>query len=134
MTYFIDFWKDSRESADQNDGTALLKGKFVQIRKGNEDYFVGSPKKLCKFHSDIVVLFGKTQGIETYKVPGNGPVEFVDSKWKVIGGGKIQIDEETKHVLLSDSSQAYGSFERKGIVRKLSSADRFPGYTFEVTD
>lgn len=105
-------------------------GKFVQIRKGDTEYLVFSPKELAPYHAHIVEHFCLERGIHgTFEAEGKR-FSIHDSGWVVAGGGKYEIDKELGYIRLYDDSVAYGKFDRKGLEEKIYTIDGF--HDFEV--
>jgi hypothetical protein len=94
-------------------------GKFVQIRKGDTEYLVFSPKELAPYHAHIVEHFCLERGIRGAHEGEGKKFSIHDSGWTVVGGGKYEIDKEHRYIRLYDDSVAYGKFDRKGLKEKI---------------
>jgi len=107
-------------------------GKFVQIRKGNAEYIIFSPKEFTRFHADIIERF-----CTDHKIPGvynsqSKVFDILDPDWFVAGGGKFEIDRKKKVLRLYDDSMAYGKFDKKGLKKKILSLSGFSEYTVKI--
>ena len=94
-------------------------GKFVQIRTGDIEYLVFSPKELAPYHAHIVERFCLERGIRGAHEGDGKRFSIHDSGWAVVGGGTYEIDKEHRHIRLYDDSVAYGKFDRKGLKEKI---------------
>jgi len=85
-------------------------GKFVVLAFGKELHFVTAPVGSHPYHANIVFSFieeaGRGQAALT------APTQCVISTpgWKVLGGGRYEVQAETKVFRLSDKSTAYGKY------------------------
>lgn len=105
-------------------------GKFVQIRKGDTEYLVFSPKELAPYHAHIVERFCVERGIRGAHENEGKRFSIHDSGWVVVGGGKYEIDKEHGYIHLFDDSVAYGKFDGKGLKEKIRTIGEF--HDFEV--
>jgi hypothetical protein len=103
----------------------LLRGKFVQLRKGPTEYLVLSPTEFTPYHADIVERFCKEKGIEGTYDKGKKRYDIDDPAWVILGGGKFEIDREKRSVRFYDDSMAYGKFEGGSLREK---AGRSPAF------
>jgi hypothetical protein len=103
-------------------------GKFVQIRHGDDEYLLFSPKELTPYHSDMVERFCRERKIEGMRKGGEKNFVIHDPDWVIAGGGKFEIDGVAKRLRLYDDSMAYGKFDKKNILEKILSLGRFSGY------
>jgi len=103
-------------------------GKFVQIRRGEAEYLVFSPKAFTRFHADIVERFCGEHEIAGVYRSENKIFKMLDAAWRVVGGGKFEMDREKKLLRIYDNSMAYGKFEGKGLKEKILSLAGFSDY------
>lgn len=134
MTRFVDYSRAFYEGIEKTAVPKVREGKFVQITHGDDEYIVFSPKELCKYHSDIVEHFARGGGLTVSADRSGDAVEFDDSSWRIVGGGRMRIDEAGSNIDLGGSSQAYGSFERPGLKDKLARMGEFDGYKVDLVD
>ena len=106
-----------------------IDGKFVQIRNGDTEYLVFSPREFTKYHAGIVERFCLDKGIEGSYDPERKRYDIADQAWVVVGGGKFEIDRDRMTIRLFDDSMAYGKFDRAGMAEKLLSLPDFAGFT-----
>ena len=90
--------------------TEIREGKFVQIKNGSNQFIVFAPTSPFTYHSHIVAKFAEDMGIMTFETDKG--IEFRDTGWKIIGGGKMRVDSEARKVEVWGASQAYGQFDR----------------------
>ncbi len=135
MFTFIDYSGKIPESQiETSDAQAARNGKFVQIRHDNDEYIVFAPKALCKYHAHIIEEFASDPGFDLTTRRTNQGSFFHDLKWRILGGGKMQIDVENRTLLLSGDSKVYGAFDRSVIVSRLSEVPQFRDYKIELLD
>lgn len=103
-------------------------GKFVQIWHGDREYFVLSPKEFKKYHANIVELFSKDRGLAGAYDSEQKHFDIFEPEWKIIGGGKFEIDRKERILRLYDDSMAYGRFNDKGLAERLSGTEEFLGF------
>ncbi len=129
---FIDYSRLYYTAVAKSGVPAVIRGKFVQIRKGSTEYLVFSPKELTRFHADIIERF-----CTNHKIPGvydsrSKVFDILDPDWFVAGGGKFGIDRKKKFLRLYDDSMAYGKFDKKGLKKKILSLAGFSDYTVKI--
>ena len=107
-------------------------GKFVQLRNGDTEYLVFSPREFTKYHAGIVERFCLDKGIEGSYDAERKRYNIADQAWVVVGGGKFEVDRERMTIRLFDDSMAYGKFNRAGLAEKLLSLSEFAGFTVLV--
>jgi hypothetical protein len=110
-------------------------GKFIQILNEAEEreYLVLSPRELGAYHANVVERFCLLQAINgSYHNDKKHYFEIHDPVWTIVGGGVWAINEITKTLTLSGSSQGYGFFEARGLKEKLSSSALVSGYTIKI--
>lgn len=114
-------------------------GKFVQIRNEDTDteYVVIAPDNTgyWDYHARIIDRFCFTMKIKgDFIDPKNEVFEFSRDEhgWVIIGGGEWKINEETKQLNLSGASQAYGSFDARGLKKRLLETEKLSGYKILV--
>jgi hypothetical protein len=110
-------------------------GKFIQILNEAEEreYLILCPKELAKYHANVVERFCLMHSIKgSYYNEKKNYFDIHDPLWDVIGGGDWAINEMTKTLTLSGMSQAYGPFEERGLMEKLSSAPSVSGYSIKI--
>ena len=134
MIRFVDYSLDYFEQIENTTLPQIREGKFVQIVKGEEEYVVFSPKGLCKYHSHIVDRFAELQNLAVSTDRDKETVVFDDTDWRIVGGGKMKIDDSGKTIELGGSSQAYGPFERAGLTTRLSEMADLVGYSVTIAD
>ena len=129
MFTFIDYTgKMPQSQPETSDPRAVRGGKFVQIRHDDDEYIVFAPKALCKYHAHIIEEFASDPGFDLTTRRTDQGSYFHDLKWRILGGGKMQIDIENRTLLLSGDSKAYGAFDRSVIITKLSEVPQFRDY------
>lgn len=129
MARFIDYFPPEGIEG-RNSLSGIREGKFVQLRKGDDQFVVFAPTALFTYHAHIVEKFAEEMGISIYK--GENTITFRDPEWKIVGGGKMRVDPGSKTVMLWGSSQAYGNFDRR-IDRELGKSDELKGYEFSIS-
>ena len=134
MIRFVDYSRAFYQEVEKTAVPKIREGKFVQMAHGDDEYVVFCPKGLCKYHSHIVERFAEAEGLTVFMDRSRDTVEFDDAGWRIIGGGKMLIDDMNKTIGLRGSSQVYGSFERPGLKEKLAELDDFGGYEVKLTD
>jgi hypothetical protein len=134
MLQYIDYSRDYFEQLENATVPNVRDGKFVQIVKGEDEYVVFSPKGLCKYHSHIVDRFAELQNLAVSTNHDKETVEFDDTDWRIVGGGKMRIDDGGKTIELGGSSQAYGPFERTGLTERLAETAELIGYSVTFAD
>jgi len=107
----------------------VTKGKFVQIRNKSTFYLVFSPLEFTKYHANIVERFCLDKGIEGSYDPGRKRYDIHDHAWKITGGGKFDLDTDTKAIKFYDNSMAYGRFNEPLLEEMISALPEFSGFT-----
>src|SRR5574341_446898 len=107
----------------------VISGKFVQIRNESMLYLVFSPTEFTKYHANIVERFCLDKGIEGRYDPERKRYDIYDQAWKVLGGGKFELDTNKKAIKLYDNSMAYGKFDKSGLKEMINALPEFPGFT-----
>lgn len=110
----------------------IRSGKFVQIRKGNDEYLVLASRESATYHADIVERFCAERGLSGSYDRGRKRFDFEVPGWVVEGGGKFDIDDRTRRIRLYDQSTAYGKFSSEGLEEKLGSTAEVRGYTVHL--
>jgi hypothetical protein len=112
-------------------GVALpdkIAGKFVQMQNDSAEYIVFFPRKVSRYHADIVKRFCDERGISGVYNNALKRFDIHDPEWTVVGGGKFAIDRMKKQLRLYDDSMAYGKFNGQGLKEKIRSLSVFSGY------
>jgi hypothetical protein len=107
-------------------------GKFVQIRTESMEYLVLSPKEFTAYHANIVERFCLDKGIEGSYDTERKRYDMYDQAWIVVGGGKFESDTKKQIIRFYDNSLAYGKFDTRGFLEKVSSLPAYSGYTVEL--
>ncbi len=111
---------------------AVRNGKFVQVRQGDTEYLLLSPKEYGSYHSDIVERFCRERSIDGSYQEGRKRFDIHDAEWVVIGGGKYEMDETRRYVRFYDNSMAYGRFNAQTLSAGISQSDMFKGYEVSI--
>ncbi len=111
---------------------AVRNGKFVQVRHGDTEYLILSPKEYSAYHSDIVERFCREKSIDGSYREGKKRFDIHDAEWVVIGGGKYEMDETRRYIRFHDNSMAYGRFDAHTLSDGVSQSDMFKGYEVSV--
>ena len=110
----------------------IVAGKFVQIRHGSELYILFSPKEFTKYHANIVERFCMDKGIEGSYDAKREKFLIADTAWRIIGGGRFEMDTLQKTIRLFDNSMAYGKFDANGLAESLKSLSEYSGFTVRI--
>ncbi len=127
VDYSVMYYRDVAKT----DPPAVRNGKFVQLRHGDTEYLVLSPKEYSPYHADILERFCRERSIDGAYVEGKKRFDIHDPEWVVRGGGKFVIDETKRHIRFYDNSMAYGRFDQRGLEKKVLQTDMLKG--FKVT-
>lgn len=111
---------------------AVRHGKFVQLRHGDTEYLVLSPKEYSTYHADILERFCMERSIEGAYQEGKRRFDIHDAEWIIRGGGKFEIDERKRHIRFYDNSMAYGRFDEKRLAEKVRQTDMLKDYEVSV--
>lgn len=132
MFYFIDYsLSEAMPSADIPVG-GIRTGKFVQIRRGADEYVILAPRESASYHADIVERFCLDKGLAGLYDRGHKRFDIEAPGWTVEGGGKFEIDDRSGRIRLYDESTAYGKFSDDGLKEKLKSAAEIAGYVVQI--
>jgi hypothetical protein len=107
-------------------------GKFVQIRHGDIEYLIFSPRELAPYHADLVKRFCEERNIAGRYVKDRKRYDIHEQEWTVAGGGKFEIDRGKKFIILYDNSMAYGKFDAKGLKEKIHRTKALADYTVKI--
>ncbi len=111
---------------------AVVRGKFVQIRKEDALYLVFSPRDFTKYHANIVERFCMDKGIEGNYDREGAKFIVADRAWQVIGGGTFERDGARKVLRLSDNSLAYGKFRKEGLRESVGALTELAGFELQI--
>jgi len=107
---------------------AKRNGKFVQMRHGETEYLVFSPREISPYHADILERFCRERSIDGAYEDGRKRFSIHDAEWIIQGGGKFEIDETERYIRLYDNSMAYGRFDERGLREKIRQSDMLKDY------
>jgi len=111
---------------------AFRNGKFIQVRHGDTEYLVLSPREYSPYHADILERFCRERSISGAYAEGKKRFDIHDAEWVIKGGGKFEIDETKRQIRFYDDSMAYGRFEAGRLREKVSHSDTFRGYEVRI--
>lgn len=103
-------------------------GKFLQIINDDTEYLLFSPRDLTPYHSDLLERFSGEKGIKGSFDSERKRFNIGDASWRVVGGGKFDIDPVSRSVRLYDDSMAYGKFDPAGLKEKVLRIKGLAGY------
>ena len=106
--------------------------KFVVIKRGRHMHLVLGPVSLFRYHANLVDGFCHRYEIPASKARGTQRVEIYDRSVRVLGGGQISVNPESKSVRFHGLSTAYGPYDRDTISSILKRGSIFPGHTVLV--
>ena len=107
-------------------------GKFVQIKNGNTEYLVFSPKELCAYHANIVERFCLDKGIKGSYNKKQDIFTIYEQGWSILGGGKYEADTVERQLLIFGDSMAYGRFIQEGLREKIEGIEPYKGYIVSI--
>jgi len=128
----IDYSKVYFKSVLKTPVPARRDGKFIQVRNNNHEYLLLSPVELTAYHANIAERFFSGRGIGGRFNKKMDYYEVGDPEWEIIGGGMWSVDEGKKTLRLSGRSQAYGTYDSRGLAARISASGQFPGYSVET--
>jgi hypothetical protein len=111
---------------------AVRSGKFVQVRHGDAEYLILSPKEFSPYHADILERFCRERSIDGAYQEGKKRFDIHDAEWVIQGGGKFEIDDKKKFIRFYDNSMAYGRFEARGLRKKVHRSDMLKDYEVRI--
>lgn len=111
---------------------AVRNGKFVQVRHGDTEYLVFSPKEFSPYHADILERFCRERFIDGVYQEGKKRFDIHDAEWVIQGGGKFEIDETKRYIRFCDNSMAYGRFDARGLREKVCRSDMLKDYEVKI--
>ncbi len=126
---FIDYTQFYHTAIAKTRVPPVRSGKFVQMRNDDTLYLVFAPKEFTKYHANIVERFCLDKGLEGSYDPERKRFDIHDQSWKILGGGKFDMNANKKTVKLSDNSMAYGKFDSAGLRELISALPEFSGFT-----
>lgn len=107
-------------------------GKFVQVRRDNDEYLLFSPKGFTPYHADIVKKFSIEKGLAgTFSKP-KMRFDIEEPGWEVTGGGKYMINRRVMTLRLYDNSMAYGRFDTKDLKERIHMIQELSEYTVTI--
>lgn len=110
-------------------------GKFVQLwhgGSGSEEYIVFSPKEFKKYHANIVEHFSKEMNLSGAYDSEQKRFDIFEPEWKIMGGGKFEINRKERLLRLYDDSMAYGRFNAEGLIERLAGTEEFSDYRIVI--
>jgi hypothetical protein len=99
-----------------------IKGKFVQLVWGGEEYLIFTPFRLHRFHVEILKHFLSDQEIP-YLSLNNDHILIKVSNLNVVGGGHFCLDYPRNTLRLFDNSQVYGRFNEFELAQKIAASN-----------
>jgi hypothetical protein len=103
--------------------------KFVLIRTEHRIHLVVGPTNLFRYHANLVDGFCRRHDIPASKARGAHQVEIYDRAVRVLGGGHVSVDPETRRIRFYGRSTAYGSFDVDTVSSILKRGCFFAGYS-----
>lgn len=134
MTSFIDYSEAYFRQLNESEIPQVREGKFVQLKNDENEYIVFAPKGLCKYHSDIVARFGEIESESVAMSTRGDFAEFDNPEWKIIGGGKMRINDDDKTIDMTGASQVYGPFRKDGLAERLAAAPNLATYRINIIE
>lgn len=108
-----------------------VRGKFVQIVWKREPWLLMASKDQHAFHNQIVAHFLSELHIPFFwRSPER--LEFDQSDFDILGGGKFQLNWSAKELSLSGESMVYGRFHEQKLADSLQHID-MPLKDFAIT-
>ena len=96
-------------------------GKFVVLSHGKDLHFVAAPVASHPYHANIVFSFIQESGRGQATLTAPTQCLIHTEGWKVLGGGRYEIDRHAKALRLSDKSTAYGKYPAKAVQLQVES-------------
>ncbi len=106
----------------------VRRGKFVQLRKGDVEYVVLSPKQLSTYHGNIVERFMLKLDVSGEWNNKHDAFALYDRSWTIVGGGHFVLDDASKTLELMGVSQAYGAYDPTGLRERLLQTAKLQGF------
>lgn len=132
-TTFIDYSRHYFENVAGEPMPPKRSGKFVQLWLGTtEEFIVVAPSSLALFHANIVERFLTEREVGGEYNAKRDVYSHRDDSWTVIGGGRFEIDDHARSLLLFSQSLGYGPYERPGLVDRLSACPALADYRVGV--
>ncbi len=128
VDYSTNYYKDIAKT----ELPAATNGKFVQVRHGDTEYLILSPKALSPYHAEILERFCRERSIDGSYQEGKKRFDIRDAEWVIQGGGKFEIDKTKRYIRFYDNSMAYGRFNSKGLREKVRGSEMFKGYEIRI--
>ena len=102
------------------DGQGWLEGKFVQLRLAGRDCLLFAAATRYRYHNQILARFLSDQGIA---------IRWEGDTWQIVdpagltvtGGGRFQLDPDSRSLCVWDNSSAYGRFDAARLADQLRS-------------
>ncbi len=126
--FYLDYSEAYFVTLMQRELPAVRRGKFVQLRKDDEEYVVLSPKQLSTYHGNIVERFLLKLDVSGEWNRKRDAFTLYDRSWTIVGGGHFVIDDEQRTLDFSGVSQAYGPYDPQGLRERLAGAPKLKGY------
>ena len=102
-------------------------GKFVLMTDGGQWYAVFSVSKLTTYHTNIVERFLAEHGVTGNYDEEKGVFRYHAPAWKVLGGGRWDLDEEAGRLIIFSKSGAYGGVALEELADQLQAVGAFGG-------
>ena len=102
--------------------------KFVLMKTERQIHLVVGPVSLFRYHSNLVDGFCRRYEIPASKARGGHRVEIYDRSVRVLGGGHVSVDSESKRLRFFSQSTAYGPFDADTVSFILKRGSFFAGY------
>jgi len=96
------------------------------------EYVIFSPSAFDRYHAEIVQRFCQDMGIAGVYNMSSKSFDIVDPSWRVVGGGRFEIDRRGHSLRLYDTSAAYGRFEGDRLERILRASPQFSRFTITI--
>jgi hypothetical protein len=106
--------------------------KFVVIKRERRIHLVVGPVSLYRYHASLVNGFCRRYEIPASRAKGGHRVEIFDHSIRVLGGGHVSVDSESRRIRLFGQSTAYGQFDVDTVSSILKRGSFFSGYSLLI--
>jgi len=109
-------------------GDANIACKFVVVGNGDRQWLLFGTMHEFPYHANLVERFCTTHQLAYQWRPARDKVDIADGRFRIEGGGFIDVQPRAKVVRFSGSSKAYGSIPTVGLRKMLKGQTILPGF------
>jgi hypothetical protein len=110
----------------QAEAKGELSCKFLQVSDGDDIFLLVGPISEYPYHAGLLERFCRDRSVISEWVQRPDLLEIYDKRYRVLGGGYLEVDVAQRVVRLSGLSKAYGGYDRR-VMKAIKNENKFFG-------